>query len=155
MTPRVLLLVSVCVLAVVLVAPASFTQDHTRPRKASGQQGAGDAQPQAGQKSKPDAQAVDDDEVVRINASEVLVPVTVRDASGQLVSDLTRKDFRVFEDGREQPLSDLSLRQVPVDVALLVDASSSVAESFDDFRRAAEDFAARLESDDRFCLVKF
>jgi VWFA-related protein len=97
----------------------------------------------------------DDDDVVTINASEVLLPVTVRDASGKLVTDLARKDFKVFEDGREQPLSDLSLRRVPVDVALLVDASSSVAESFEDFRRAAEEFAARLETEDRFCLVKF
>ena len=98
---------------------------------------------------------VNEDEVVRINASEVLLPVTVRDASGRLVTDLGRRDFRVFEDGREQPLSDISLRQVPVDVALLVDASSSVAESFEDFRRAAEEFAGRVGSEDRFCLVKF
>ncbi|HEX8189919.1 MAG TPA: VWA domain-containing protein [Pyrinomonadaceae bacterium] len=99
--------------------------------------------------------AVDDDEVVRINSSEVLLPVTVRDGDGRLVSGLGRDDFKVFEDGREQPLSDLSLRQVPVDVALLVDASSSVAESFEDFRRAAEDFAGRVSGEDRFCLVKF
>jgi Ca-activated chloride channel family protein len=98
---------------------------------------------------------IDEDEVVRINASEVLLPVTVRDASGALVRDLGRKDFKVYEDGREQPLSDISLRQVPVDVALLVDASSSVAESFEDFRRAAEEFAGRVSPDDRFCLVKF
>ncbi|HYG80465.1 MAG TPA: VWA domain-containing protein, partial [Pyrinomonadaceae bacterium] len=100
-------------------------------------------------------ESIDEDEVVRVETSEVLLPVTVRDASGQLVADLRREDFRVYEDGREQPLSDLSLRQVPVDVALLVDASSSVAESFEDFRRAAEEFAGRVSSEDRFCLVKF
>ena len=98
---------------------------------------------------------IDEDEVVRINASEVLLPVTVRDASGALVANLGRTDFKVFEDGREQPLSGISLRQVPVDVALLVDASSSVAESFEDFRRAAEEFAGRVSPEDRFCLVKF
>ncbi|MDT5157028.1 MAG: hypothetical protein QOH51_1385 [Acidobacteriota bacterium] len=104
---------------------------------------------------KQGAEEVDDEEVVRINASEVLLPVTVRDASGQLVADLGRRDFQVYEDGREQPLSDLSLRQVPVDVALLVDASSSVAESFEDFRHAADEFAGRIDREDRFCLVKF
>jgi Ca-activated chloride channel family protein len=36
-----------------------------------------------------------------------------------------------------------------------VDASSSVAESFEDFRRAAEEFAGRVSAEDRFCLVKF
>jgi VWFA-related protein len=84
-----------------------------------------------------------------------LLPVTVRNASGLLVSNLTRKDFRVFEDGVEQPLSDLSLRKVPVDVVLIVDASSSVNENLDDFRRAAEGFATHLAVDDRVSLMQF
>jgi Ca-activated chloride channel homolog len=84
-----------------------------------------------------------------------MIPVTVRDADGRLVSDLTRKDFRVFEDNRLQPLSDLALRQVPVDVVLMVDASSSVANNLDDFRSAAKGFAARLADDDRISLIKF
>ena len=167
-----------------LSAPTAFTQEHTRPRKASQSSGnsnttdsnssdksnpnaakqttaASNAQQKPdssqSQTSRTDRKGADeeDDDVVRINTSEVLLPVTVRDSSGRLVPDLTTKDFRVFEDGQEQPLSDLSLRQVPVDVALLVDASSSVAASFEDFRRAADQFAARLDADDRFCLIKF
>ncbi len=47
------------------------------------------------------------------------------------------------------------MRQVPVDVVLMVDASSSVATNLDDFRRAAEGFAARLQADDRISLIKF
>ena len=101
------------------------------------------------------AQEVDDDEVLRVSTSEVFLPVTVRDAAGRLVTTLSRTDFRVFEDGREQPLSDLRLRQAPVDVVLMVDASSSVAKNLDDFRRAAEEFAARLAPEDRVSLVKF
>jgi len=84
-----------------------------------------------------------------------MLPVTVRDGEGRLAGDLTRRDFRVFEDGAEQPLSDLALRQVPVDVVLMVDASSSVAGNLDDFRRAAEGFAARLAVEDRISLIKF
>jgi Ca-activated chloride channel homolog len=94
-------------------------------------------------------------DVISVNTSEVMLPVTVRDASGRLVSDLTRKNFRVFEDNAEQPLSDLALRQVPVDVILMVDASSSVAANLDDFRRAAEAFAAQLDPQDRISLIKF
>ena len=101
------------------------------------------------------AQQIDEDEVISIDTSEVLLPVTVRDAQGRLVSDLTRADFRVWEDGREQSLSGLALRQTPVDVALLVDASSSVASNLDDFRRAVEEFAARLAPEDRISLIKF
>jgi len=94
-------------------------------------------------------------DVISVNTSEVMLPVTVRDSSGRLVKDLTRTDFHVFEDGREQPLSDLALRQVPVDIVLMVDASSSVTSNLDDFRRAVEGFAGRLSPDDRISLIKF
>jgi VWFA-related protein len=40
-------------------------------------------------------------------------------------------------------------------VVLMVDASSSVAASFDDFRRAVGEFATRLAPDDRVSLIKF
>lgn len=102
-----------------------------------------------------DEQEIDQDDVISVSTTEVLLPVTVRDQSGRLVSDLTRKDFRVFEMGVEQPLSDLSLRQVPVDVVLMIDASSSAAKNLDDFRVAAEGFAAHLDADDRISLIQF
>ena len=102
-----------------------------------------------------DEQEIDQDDVISVSTTEVLLPVTVRDQSGRLVSDLTRKNFRVFENGIEQPLSDLSLRQVPVDVVLMIDASSSAANNLDDFRVAAEGFAAHLDADDRISLIQF
>jgi len=105
-------------------------------------------------KKQPE-QEVSPGDVVSVDTTEVMFPVTVRDADGRLVNDLTRNDFRVYEDNRLQPLSDLALRQVPVDVVLMVDASSSVATNLDDFRRAAEGFAARLAADDRISLIKF
>src|SRR5678816_3163729 len=104
---------------------------------------------------KPPEQEVSPGDVVSVDTTEVMFPVTVRDSNGRLVNDLTRNDFRVFEDGAMQPLSDLALRQVPVDVVLMVDASSSVANNLDDFRRAAKPYAARLQADDRISLIKF
>jgi VWFA-related protein len=94
-------------------------------------------------------------DVISVNTSEVMLPVTVRDSNGRLIRDLTRSDFHVFEDGREQPLSDLALRQVPVDIVLMIDASSSVTSNLDDFRRAVEGFATRLAPEDRISLIKF
>jgi len=100
-------------------------------------------------------QEIDPDDVISVNTTEVLLPVTVRDSAGLLVTNLTRRDFRIYEDGVEQPLSDLSLRQVPVDVALIVDASSSVADNLDDFRIAASGFATHLAEEDRVSLIQF
>lgn len=104
---------------------------------------------------KPPEQEVTPGDVISVMTTEVLLPVTVRNSNGQLVKDLTRNDFRVFEDNREQPVNDLTLREVPVDAVLMVDASSSVATNIEDFRRAAEGFAARLNADDRISLIKF
>lgn len=104
---------------------------------------------------KPPEQEVSPGDIVSVDTTEVMFPVTVRDSNGRLVSDLTRNDFRIFEDNSLQPLSDLALRQVPVDVVLMVDASSSVANNLDDFRRAAQGFAARLAAEDRLSLIKF
>ncbi|HEY0723066.1 MAG TPA: VWA domain-containing protein [Pyrinomonadaceae bacterium] len=104
---------------------------------------------------KPPEQEVSAGDVVSVDTTEIMFPVTVRDSNGRLVNDLTRTDFKVFEDNSLQPLSDLALRQVPVDVVLMVDASSSVANNLDDFRRAAQGFAAKLQTDDRISLIKF
>src|ERR1051325_2269618 len=104
---------------------------------------------------KEKEQEVTPGDVISVNTTEVMIPVTVRDSSGRLVNELKREDFRVFENESQQPLSDLALRQVPVDVVLMVDASSSVATNIDDFRRAAEGFADRLATDDRISLIKF
>ena len=49
----------------------------------------------------------------------------------------------------------LALRESPVDVVLMVDASSSVARNLDDFRRAALGFAEKLSPQDRISLIKF
>ncbi|HEU4434745.1 MAG TPA: VWA domain-containing protein [Pyrinomonadaceae bacterium] len=123
-----------------------------KPRTALEQMGAPPPVPTL--KKQPE-QEVSPGDVVSVDTTEVMFPVTVRDASGRLVNDLTRNDFRVYEDNTPQPLSDLALRQVPVDVILMVDASSSVANNLDDFRRAAQGFAAKLAADDRISLIKF
>ena len=107
-------------------------------------------------RQKPEEQQeVTPGDVISVNTTEVMIPVTVRDGSGRLVNELKVNDFRVFENDHSQPLSDLALRQVPVDVVLMVDASSSVATNLDDFRRAAEGFAGRLTNEDRISLIKF
>lgn len=105
--------------------------------------------------TEPHDQEIDPDDVIKVDTAEVLLPVTVRDRTGKLVEGLTRKDFRVFEENVEQPLSELSLRQVAVDVVLMVDTSSSVAGNLDDFRNAADGFARALAADDRVSLIQF
>jgi VWFA-related protein len=58
---------------------------------------------------------------IRSTVSLVVVPVTVKTASGELVTDLTQKDFRIFEDGIEQPIAQFSVEAYPLSAAILID----------------------------------
>src|ERR1700752_5382289 len=77
-------------------------------------------------KKQPE-QEVTPGDVISVITTEELLTVTERDSSGRLVKDLTRNDFLVYEYGRQQPVNDLALSEVPVHAVLMVDASSSVA----------------------------
>ena len=68
-------------------------------------------------------------EVVRITSSLVMVPVSVTDQTGNAVQGLTKTDFRLIEEGKQQEISDIGdPEQVPLAIALLFDVSSSVSQ---------------------------
>jgi VWFA-related protein len=134
--------------------PKAAAKPAATPKPKSELEAMGPPPPVPTLKKQPE-QEISAGDIVSVDTTEVMFPVTVRDTAGRLINDLTRNDFRIYEDNRLQPLSDLALRQVPVDVVLMVDASSSVASNLDDFRRAAEGFAAKLQTDDRLSLIKF
>jgi Ca-activated chloride channel homolog len=85
----------------------------------------------------------------------VALTVTVTDAERRLVGDLTAQDFRVFEDGVQQPLSFFGISDVPLDVALLVDASASMQPILPQVRDAATGLLQTLRAQDRASLVEF
>src|SRR5436305_8638976 len=58
---------------------------------------------QTNSSSQRDAQG-DAQTRIRVNTSLVVLPVTVKDRSGNLVPDLQRNEFRVFEDNIEQKI---------------------------------------------------
>jgi Ca-activated chloride channel homolog len=76
---------------------------------------------------KPPADEVLD--VVRVTSNLVMVPVSVVDSSGHAVQGLKVGDFRLEEEGRPQEIAEIGdPEQVPLDIALLFDVSSSVSE---------------------------
>jgi VWFA-related protein len=53
----------------------------------------------------------------------VEVPVTVKDSKGALVSGLTARDFKVYENNTRYPLSVFSVDAVPLSIAFVIDQS--------------------------------
>ena len=84
-------------------------------------------------------------EVVRVTSNLIVVPVSVTDANGQPVLGLKTTDFRIEEDGRVQEVAQLGdPEQVPLDIALLIDVSSSVTERFAFEQQAATSFLKQV-----------
>ncbi|MGA3335153.1 MAG: VWA domain-containing protein [Terracidiphilus sp.] len=78
---------------------------------------------------------------IKVQAREVLLPVTVIDKHGALVTNLTAKDFTLTEDGRPQVIKSFTTQSnLPFRLGLLVDTSRSVYSAMDSERKAAEKF---------------
>jgi len=83
----------------------------------------------------------------------VPLTVTVTDRVGKYVTGLTRSNFKVFEDGVEQPLAFFASDDVPLDVALVLDTSSSMAIDLPLVQSAAIGLVRTLRADDRAAIV--
>jgi VWFA-related protein len=67
-----------------------------------------------------------EDQRIRVRVELVTTPVTVRDAAGELVLDLDRQQFRVFDEGVEQRIEDFDLGGDPLSVVIVMETSSRI-----------------------------
>src|SRR5215475_6503890 len=68
-----------------------------------------------------------EEETITFDAAVVNTQVSVRDPQGHFVSGLTKDDFIVLDDGKEQPIIHFSQESSqPLRVAFVVDRSRSV-----------------------------
>lgn len=100
-------------------------------------------------------EAVDDDEVVRIDTQLVSVPAVVTDGRGKPVAGLRAADFTLFEDGRPQKIANFATTEAPFEVALLLDTSGSTRAEVGLIRRAAHAFVESLRPGDRVAVLAF
>jgi Ca-activated chloride channel family protein len=78
--------------------------------------------------SQPGSQTNDDTPVIRVDVRLVRVLATVRDATGNLIGNLSKSDFTVFDNNVSQEIAVFERRtEQPLSVALLVDCSGSTA----------------------------
>jgi VWFA-related protein len=102
-------------LAVVLLAGAGALR---------GQAPEGPMAPRPGQPVQqvpPDVQAK-----LKVRVALVNMPVTVRNAKGDMVHDLDAKDFRITDNGAAQTISHFDLGGDPLSVVILIETSSRI-----------------------------
>jgi len=76
---------------------------------------------QAVQIVPPDVQAG-----LKVRVALVNMPVTVRDAKGDMVHDLEARDFRITDNGAEQKITHFDLGGDPVSLVILMETSSRI-----------------------------
>jgi Ca-activated chloride channel homolog len=89
------------------------------------------------------------------NVNEVLLPCTVVDENGRLVTDLTTANFHVWEDDTPQTISSFEFRDVPISLGILVDNSGSMRGKRDAVDAAALDLVRQSNPQDTAFVVNF
>jgi VWFA-related protein len=98
---------------------------------------------------------VDAGDVVRVNTTLVTLPVSVTDRDGRYVPNLRKEDFRLWEEGVEQPVAFFSSVDKPFSVVLMLDTSGSTRFRLEEIQDAAITFVNQLRQDDRVMVVSF
>lgn len=91
----------------------------------------------------------------RAGVNLVSLMVGVVDGNDRFVTGLTRGDFAVYEDDVAQPLEFFAAGGVPLDLAILIDASASMQDKRSLVQDAAVGFARTLHARDRGAVVEF
>jgi Ca-activated chloride channel family protein len=87
-----------------------------------------------------DAEAIDENEVVRVDSNLVIIPASVVDNRGHAITDLKVEDFELRVDGEVKSIGDLSRAETPVHVAMLFDNSASLSTAREFEKQAAVRF---------------
>lgn len=85
----------------------------------------------------------------------VSMNVTVTDSSNKYITDLTEKDFEIFEDGVKQDLTLFNRTNLPVALSLLIDTSSSMEDRMTIAQDAAIGFVRKLRPTDLGEVIGF
>lgn len=89
-----------------------------------------------------------------VRTTDVLVPVTVKDPSGNLVADLQQDDFRIFQDNVEQPIRFFWNEPFPISAVVILDDDLPTKES-EKVQKSLDSIAAGFGPNDEVALVRF
>lgn len=92
----------------------------------------------------------EEEEVIRVETELVNVLFTAQDSNRRLVTNLTKDDIKIFEDGQEQEIFAFTRQtDLPLSIAILIDVSLSQQRTLPDEKEAAKAFIESIVRPDR------
>jgi VWFA-related protein len=108
-----------------------------------------------GQQTKPQTPAQDETPIFHSDIRVVVLPTTVVDKSGHLVTDLTRQQFTVYENNVVQAIAKFKREDVPVSLGLIIDNSGSMRDKRAKVEAAALALVKASNPEDESFVVNF
>lgn len=102
-----------------------------------------------------DVQKPDEGAVFRTDTRLVVLPVTVVDKNGHLVTTLPKTAFQVFENGVQQEIKVFKREDVPVSLGLIVDNSGSMRDKREKVKDASLALVKDSNPQDEVFVVNF
>ena len=103
----------------------------------------------------PAVKAQDDDEIISVDNTIVVLNATITDDKGKPVSGLKKNLFSVFEDGKHQEIAFFQAEETPFAAVILIDSSGSMEQRISLARSAAINFLDGLRADDNVAIYNF
>jgi len=108
------------------------------------------------QPGKPPANPSSSDDITfRADTRLVVLPISVADKNGKLVTDLKQNEFKVYENGIEQPIKIFKREDVPVSLGIVIDNSGSMKEKRQKVEVASLDMVKASNPQDEVFIVNF
>jgi len=96
-----------------------------------------------------------DVETLKTDTNLVTVPVIATDPTGLYISDLTKEEFAIAEDGVKQEVAFFAQISAPFHVVLMLDTSASTKEKLSVIQQSASAFVQQLQAADRVKVISF
>jgi VWFA-related protein len=91
----------------------------------------------------------------RTGVTLVHIDAEVTDAGGRVLEGLAKTDFRVLDEGRQQPVLHFASTEEPLDLILLFDISGSMRPKVAEVAAAADEGLRQLREGDRVSVMVF
>ncbi len=96
-----------------------------------------------------------EDPTFRTDTRLVILPISVSDKNGKLITDIPQKAFKVYENGAEQPIKIFKREDVPISLGIIIDNSGSMREKRQKVETASMDLVKASNPQDEVFIVNF
>jgi Ca-activated chloride channel homolog len=100
-------------------------------------------------------EVLDPDSVITINAELVQLHVRVIDRNNRPINNVTKGEFRIYEDGVQQTIESFTREEVPISYGLAVDTSASLRSQIQSVIDAGKTIVNANKPGDETFLVRF